>query len=244
MLLILLPFSPLEGGSFDLVVAGCVLHATKSLKSTLGTLRAMLRPGGRLLSLEAIAPANVTTNFAFGLLPGWWSSTDDYRRMSPTLAEPQWDQVLRDHGFSGNDLVLRDYGIDLCHTFSIMLSTRTDPPVLNGVAAPAGRLVLLMREEEQSGPKAAAAVANLLQGRSSHYWTTPPILLPLHRAKEFDFAMGDLVVSLLEVGAPFLAHLSEPGFIDLKNHDSAGATAAVGSPSRLPRSWIPPPSTT
>ena len=55
----------LEGGSFDLVVAGCVFHATKSLKSTLGTLRAMLRPGGRLLSLEAIAPANVTTQLRF-----------------------------------------------------------------------------------------------------------------------------------------------------------------------------------
>lgn len=53
--------------------------------------------------------------------------------------------------------------------------------------------------------------------------------------------MGDLVISLLEVDAPFITHLSEPGFMDLKNHDSAGATAAVGSPSRLPRSWIPPP---
>lgn len=90
----------LEGGSFDLVVAGCVFHATKSLKSTLGTLRAMLRPGGRLLSLEAIAPANVTTQLRFWPASGVVvvhrrlpQNVSDFRR-APMGPSPEGSRLL------------------------------------------------------------------------------------------------------------------------------------------------------
>ncbi|CAJ2506588.1 Uu.00g077740.m01.CDS01 [Anthostomella pinea] len=57
----------LELCSYDLVVAGSVLHATTDLAATIRNVRKTLKPGGHLILLEAIAPEKVITNFVFGL---------------------------------------------------------------------------------------------------------------------------------------------------------------------------------
>ena len=64
--------------SYDLVIAGCVLHATRDLKEMLSDLRLLLKPGVHVLYLEVVVPESVITNFPFGVLPGWWSSFEKY----------------------------------------------------------------------------------------------------------------------------------------------------------------------
>ena len=113
----------LEPGSYDLVVAGCVLHATVDLEATLRNVRKALRPGGRLLLLEVIKPQDIATNFWTGLVPGWWVAHEEWRPYSAAVPEDQWDTSLKATGFSGNDLVIRDYQSDECHFLSIIVST-------------------------------------------------------------------------------------------------------------------------
>lgn len=62
-----------ESGSYDLIVASQVLHATKSMKSTMTNVRKLLKPGGKLCIMETTQD-QLDLQFAFGLLPGWWRS--------------------------------------------------------------------------------------------------------------------------------------------------------------------------
>lgn len=189
--------------SYDLIVAGCVLHATKNLQRTIRSLRALLRPGGRLLMLEVVAPENITTNFAFGTLPGWWSSYEDFRSQYPTIEEQRWDKLLRDEGFSGNDLVLRDYKDDSCHSFSLILSTvceetRSDAPTTN-----TGCVVLIIRSP--SDARAVALGERIRQCLSER--ETRKIFLD--GEQEFETHEDDIHISLLEVSTPYLSTASK-----------------------------------
>lgn len=189
--------------SYDVIVAGCVLHATKDLKRTLRNLRALLKPGGRLLMLEVVAPENITTNFAFGVLPGWWSSSEDYRRQSPTIEEHQWDQLLRDEGFSGNDLVLRDYKNDACHSFSIIMSTLRDAKKPDTRTPIPGRVVFLAHSPSD---QQATAFGELL---SKYLLQRETKLIFLSEGQDAELQDDDIMISLLEISSPCLSTLSE-----------------------------------
>lgn len=63
-----------ESGTYDLVVASQVLHATKSMDTTMANVRKLLKPGGKLCIMETTQD-QLDLQFAFGLLPGWWLST-------------------------------------------------------------------------------------------------------------------------------------------------------------------------
>lgn len=114
-----------EEHSFDLVIASNVLHATKSLSSTMQHCRQLLRPGGRMILLE-ITSETLHTQFIVCGLPGWWLGREDGRVHCPTVSEAQWDIILRDHGFSGVDSACRDVADTSYHTFSIMVTQALD----------------------------------------------------------------------------------------------------------------------
>lgn len=65
-----------EDGSYDIVLASQVLHATKDMVHTLNNVHRLVKPGGKLLMVEftrAVDDGPVTDGqFIFGLLPGWW----------------------------------------------------------------------------------------------------------------------------------------------------------------------------
>jgi acyl transferase domain-containing protein len=63
-----------ETGTYDLIVASQVLHATKSMDHTMANVRKLLKPGGKLFIMETTQD-QLDLQFAFGLLPGWWLST-------------------------------------------------------------------------------------------------------------------------------------------------------------------------
>lgn len=57
--------------SYDLVIASNVLHATKHIEESIGHVRKLLKPGGRLAMIEMVRSESFT-NLIFGTLPGWW----------------------------------------------------------------------------------------------------------------------------------------------------------------------------
>ncbi|MDI2032026.1 SDR family NAD(P)-dependent oxidoreductase, partial [Saccharopolyspora sp. TS4A08] len=91
----------IEPGSYDLVIAANVLHATRDTRNTLRNAKAALRDGGWLL-LNELAAFDVFTHLTFGLLDGWWLFEDTALRVpgSPALSPESWRGVLAGEGFS------------------------------------------------------------------------------------------------------------------------------------------------
>ncbi|KAL9609347.1 MAG: hypothetical protein Q9167_005871 [Letrouitia subvulpina] len=91
-----------ELGSYDLILAASVLHATAKLDRTMGNVRSLLRPGGKAIIGE-VTGHFLSTNAIFGCLPGWWLSEEPERQDGPLLNVEGWDKVFRRNGFSGVD---------------------------------------------------------------------------------------------------------------------------------------------
>ncbi|MCW5698055.1 MAG: SDR family NAD(P)-dependent oxidoreductase [Bauldia sp.] len=90
----------LEAGSFDIVLAANVLHATADLATTMSRVRRLLRPGGTLVLSEATRAQDFGT-MVFGLTPGWWLAQDRQRRIpfSPLVSVEGWRALLAEVGF-------------------------------------------------------------------------------------------------------------------------------------------------
>ncbi|KAI0149675.1 hypothetical protein F4776DRAFT_659576 [Hypoxylon sp. NC0597] len=195
-----------EPGSYDLVIAGSVLHATEDLVGTMKNVRTTLKSTGHLLLLEVVAPQDVVTNFTFGLVPGWWGRREEWRGLSPAIPEKQWDDVLKWTGYSGNDLVLRDYPSDACHIFSIIVS-RAAEEVTDATPNKSG-LVLVIDDQINEQTE----IANLIHSTIVPSQDQQARIIPLDKITTAELSKDDVVVSIAEIGNPFLATLSEERF--------------------------------
>lgn len=110
-----------------MLVASLVLDANKDLGLTLQRAGKLLKPGGKLILMELTEPDSVRTGFVFGLLPGWWLGSESFRQQSPCISVYRWNEILLKNGFSGNDMVFRDYRAKECHMWSIIISTAVIP---------------------------------------------------------------------------------------------------------------------
>ena len=95
-------------GSFDLVVASFVIHATARLEPALKNLRRLLKPGGFALLAEVTNNDQIRGGCICGALPGWWLGAEDGRVLSPCVSPVEWDDLLRKSGFSGIDAITPD----------------------------------------------------------------------------------------------------------------------------------------
>lgn len=95
-----------DRSDFDLVVATNVLHATSDVAVSVGRVREFLRPGGWLVLNEGTRVHDYAT-LTFGLLPGWWSSRDQHRRLpaSPMIDRNGWLEVLASSGFASCEVL-------------------------------------------------------------------------------------------------------------------------------------------
>ncbi|KAE8448019.1 hypothetical protein EG329_009942 [Mollisiaceae sp. DMI_Dod_QoI] len=91
--------------SYDLVIASNVLHATKVLDQTMTNVRKLLKPGGKLLVLEAIDNGTIRAGFSFCGVLGWWAGAEDGRTLSPLITPHKWDELLLRNRFSGLDTI-------------------------------------------------------------------------------------------------------------------------------------------
>ena len=67
----------IDRGKYDLVIACNVLHATASMEKTMLNVRRLLRPGGKLLTVEGTRDT-LDVSLVFGVLPGWWLGVCDF----------------------------------------------------------------------------------------------------------------------------------------------------------------------
>ncbi|KAJ4286910.1 hypothetical protein N0V88_007855 [Collariella sp. IMI 366227] len=116
-----------EEGVYDVVIACQVLHATQSMQKTMGNVRKLLKPGGKLFVMETTKD-QMDIQFVFGFLQGWWLSEEEDRKFSPSLTIPMWDSVLQRTGFRGVEAEVHDCDDEELYSFSVMASTAVTPP--------------------------------------------------------------------------------------------------------------------
>ncbi|KAF4963991.1 hypothetical protein FSARC_8041 [Fusarium sarcochroum] len=119
-----------EEGSYDIIMAALVLHATHDLKRTLRNTRKLLKPGGYLVLMELTGITSVRATFIMGGLEGWWLGADDGRRLTPLVTAMEWDSLLQETGFSGADTVSYDLPDESKHCTSLIVSQVIDDDFL------------------------------------------------------------------------------------------------------------------
>lgn len=168
--------------SYDVIIASNVLHATRKLQETVENTRRLLRPGGYLL-LNEVTGDMLRLKFIMSGLPGWWLGSDDGRRYSPTINPLQWDQMLRDAGFSGVDIIRRDYADSAKQSLSVMVSQAMDEmveflrePLLCPYMAPNVQDLFIVGGKTLPVRQMARGVANQLRSWTSEISLTDSIL--------------------------------------------------------------------
>jgi acyl transferase domain-containing protein/NADPH:quinone reductase-like Zn-dependent oxidoreductase len=116
-----------ELGSYDLIIASNVLHATSKLDATLRNVRSLLKPTGQVALVEVVAP-KLYFGMIFGTLPGWWLGAAEGRQDTPLLEIADWQSTLSRCGFSGVDVEMRDYASLEDHEFSVIISSGSTHP--------------------------------------------------------------------------------------------------------------------
>jgi acyl transferase domain-containing protein/NADPH:quinone reductase-like Zn-dependent oxidoreductase/short-subunit dehydrogenase involved in D-alanine esterification of teichoic acids/acyl carrier protein len=97
----------LSSGSFDVIVAANVVHATRDIGASLRRLHSLLAPGGCLVLVELVQ-RQWWLDLTFGQTPGWWSFSDE-RSVSPLLDIDAWRAKAAACGFGP----LQVYGAQL-----------------------------------------------------------------------------------------------------------------------------------
>ncbi len=93
-----------EPGSFDMVLATNVVHATRDVVATLERLRTLLVPGGIVCAAE-VTHRRRWLDLAVGLTPGWWTFDDALRTDSPLMDASGWSRAFTAAGFDGARVV-------------------------------------------------------------------------------------------------------------------------------------------
>ncbi|KAK4201201.1 Nonribosomal peptide synthetase 14 [Triangularia verruculosa] len=111
-------------GSYDLIIASNVLHATDKLTEMMTNVRTLLKPGGYLVNLEVVNNDPLRNGLPMGGLPGWWIGAESGRPWGPTLTLSQWDDLVSACGFAGIETATPDY--DELHPFSVWAAMAAD----------------------------------------------------------------------------------------------------------------------
>ena len=197
-----------QAESYDLIIAMNVLHATRSLSKSVQNARKLLKPGGKLVLCEVTQPQPMRTSFIFGLLSGWWLSTEDIRRWGPLVTEKEWHQILCENQFSGVDFAFRDTEDMRYQTCSVMISTAIAPekPLY---AVP--KVVILVKRHSALQLKIAEALRDRLYSLGS-----PDC--QVHDVEELELLdlAERMCVFMPELGGSFLLEMDPDSYKSLK----------------------------
>lgn len=152
-----------ELGSYDIVVAANVLHATKSMRETMTHVRELLAPGGLLLLIEGVNKLGFL-DVTFGLTEGWWRFTDlEIRGNYPLISSALWRELLDKLGYAEFSEINGEMNLPQ----SIMLArTRQDfPQTTPDYAETENWNWLILNDESNMGKRLAKKMAE--RGESS-----------------------------------------------------------------------------
>lgn len=156
------PQQGFEAESYDLIIGSNVIHATTNLENTLGNLKRLLRPGGKLLMVETTRD-HLDQNLAFGLLPGWWLSEEKHRKWSPLLSAAAWTDTLQNVGFEKPAVIPNIDSSTVNATYSLLVSSKPKQTP----SAYIGDVVIVHFPDQEPAPK--PWIDDLSQSISEHF---------------------------------------------------------------------------
>lgn len=196
-------------GTYDLIVAGNVIHATADLRKTLKNLRLLLKLGGKILMHEGSRQDFLWSQIAFGQLPGWWLGVEPSRKWCPFVSPAEWDVILRDSGFSGVDIEFPSSQNPDFTSQSILISSAVerDPEKEN-----LPQQVVLIGHDTPYEKGFASALAETL--RSQFHIDNVTTIQPTDLSN-IDTSSA-ICISLLELERPFLNGMSESDYLSVR----------------------------
>ncbi|KAK2030524.1 PKS-NRPS hybrid [Colletotrichum zoysiae] len=190
-------------GSFDVIIASLVLHATRDLAQTMHNVRKLLKPGGYLLLLEITENEQMRFGLLFGGLPGWWLGYDDGRALSPCIGLDEWERLLKQTGFSGIDTVV-PHEEKLPVPLSVIVSQAVDGKVefLRRPLHQTSEAVLIPRLTIIGGGPKSTALASEIQRILASRCGAIRFINSLQSIQENDLVVGGSVLCLSDIDGP------------------------------------------
>ncbi|KAH9897328.1 putative polyketide synthase [Xylariomycetidae sp. FL2044] len=189
-----------EEGTYDVIMAANVLHATQNMHVTMSHVRKLLKPGGKLILME-ITQRQPWMTLVFGNLPGWWLGQEEGRKEGPSLSEDEWDKVLKDTGFSGVQVCVPDYPDANDRVYSVMTSTAV---AIDENKKPATQTYIIPPMEGGHDE-----VTELVIEQVKANTGVTPVKTSLDNLPN---TAGCVVISLLELNRPILSTMTAPDF--------------------------------
>ncbi|KAL4968148.1 type I polyketide synthase [Aspergillus stella-maris] len=205
-----------EPGSYDLIIASNVIHATETLSVTLKNVRTLLHPRGRFFLQELTPAAAKMINLIMGPLPGWWLGEADDRAMEPIISPKRWDFELRRAGFDGIECLVHDDPNGRNHLGVNMIS-RPSRSLISDFPS-----VTLLLREGQVGSQPVEMIVQALKKKDYHI-----DLHCLSLGHQSQLPVYQDIISLLEIDAPFVDNISTENFALLQqvvNHLVSGSS--------------------
>ncbi|KAI2602809.1 KR domain-containing protein [Hypoxylon sp. NC1633] len=200
-----------EHSSYDLIVAGNVLHNLKDLRASLKNIRSLIKPGGKLVLFETTSPSTIRAGLYGGVFKDWWNSIKDPYEFTPLLSTDAWGDALKKAGFPGLDLTLKDFEDESICEQSILVATTSSSSSAGYFQIGAGTITLLIDHESQEHGCLARQLAEMLDGNgASCKVSSIDSFIP---GPDVD---GITCVSLLEIGRPLLSRIQKGAFDKIK----------------------------
>ncbi|KAI6472412.1 putative Hybrid PKS-NRPS biosynthetic cluster [Pyricularia oryzae] len=210
-------------GSYDLIVASLVLHATRNLAETMTNVRKLLKPGGYLLLMEVTENEQMRFGLLFGGLPGAWLGAEEGRTLSPCVGMEEWEAVLKKTGFGVETCVPHHETLPV--PFSVIVAQALDDKVEflkqplvqaaeDGTVIPA-RLTIV-----GGGPKSSALASEVTKLLGPRYGSIRYIE-SLDKVRGDDLGVGGSLLCLADLDGPVLKSIDEGklrGFQDVFQH--------------------------
>ncbi|EGC40933.1 iterative type I polyketide synthase [Histoplasma capsulatum var. duboisii H88] len=194
---------------YDLVIAHNVLHATPDLGKSLENTQRLLKPGGKILVHEVVRPDIVWPSLIFGLLSGWWLSNEPNRKWCPLITLPEWNDLLRQKGFSGVEIEIPNSRYPEFVKLSTMISSAV--PDSSDHSRPGTDVVILAPSSDVDHDLIHKLKVELAQNAG----VTSCTVMQLHEFMGKDIS-NVICISLLELETPLLLEISEDDFKNLQ----------------------------
>lgn len=206
-----------EIGSFDLIIAAGEIHDRAKPEETLLYLRSLLRPRGILVAADfgATESGFIDVGGAEAGCSDTWNHAGRETESQPSLLarEQHWDQLMRQTGFSGIELTIRNSGLRACYHGGLLVTSAIadqDEDVQQSTALISdGQVLLIMDQACETQLSFATEIEKQCPSRRVEL---------TELATNQDWASPDkaIVICLLEIDRPRLSALSEDDFVSLR----------------------------
>jgi NADPH:quinone reductase-like Zn-dependent oxidoreductase len=102
------------------------------------------------------------TSYIFGCLPGWWLSTETFRKWSPLVPAERWDQLLKENRFTGTDIVYDGSSRETALS-SLMISSAWDNKPANNISHPSTNVVIVRSKDSAMQHSLALSLQDIIK---------------------------------------------------------------------------------